>query len=766
METDQSQDVRKELRKAALKLTGDYQSQKSQAHSNAFLSLEELVITGEVGNIATFLKHLRSALVSLVLNIDDPADNYDWQDLCVVISERFSDSLRSLRITANSYARPEFVRINSKGEGLPNRQSLSLKHLSNLPELTLFDIDLPYSVLFDADDIQNLATACPSAEVIRLCPTARFPLASGPPSLRLSDLTPLTTACQRLHSLSVVVNAEEATDVPLASRDASSLSLRQLHVGHSWIKDPLETAILLSHLAPCVETLRYFHEPTRPGYIPAHASAWLKVTEILPHLQRIRLSERQAAEELLASRTPTLSYVEAEPPRRPTVTIGQKSMKSARSVLESILESPAQVDDDSSIFVYPSNPPAHESQSEVFIYGPQTPIYYLPQQLPFAPTMARQLSAPREVFPPPLPPVVKADAAIDATIPEVEPVVRDVRESWIQVEPPSKFYSTISTSVTDLAPPELPPPPPPIRVESFVQAVPQTASVSTAAFVEVASISIEARPTMANAGIDNPDDFIPKPLPPPSVDTSVQAVPQMASAAIEALVNVVSTAVDATPQVFEKAVDHSFVEAQKVDAEVTATPAVVERAIEHIPSVADKAVAHAPSLVDKASSHAPSLAEKEVSATFENEEKLAAPVPVHPRSSDARLPWPRARERTMSTSTDATAVEPEWQPLPPTLKGSKQARRPLVASTSPPPQRHKLQDKAEPSKSTTTTTTSTSYLPSVGGVFGAARDVLVVYPTYLSLLAVHTALGMMGAQEPQGNGNPAFSELGISPLCQ
>jgi len=78
----------------------------------------------------------------------------------------------------------------------------------------------------------------------------------------------------------------------------SSHSLRRLHVGHSWVHDPLQVTILLSHLAPRLETLKWFHEKNRPGFVEANAQGWQKVSDILPHLQKLRLWERRAPTEI------------------------------------------------------------------------------------------------------------------------------------------------------------------------------------------------------------------------------------------------------------------------------------------------------------------------------------------------------------------------------------------------------------------------------------------------------------------------------------
>ncbi|KAK0198938.1 hypothetical protein F5146DRAFT_919984 [Armillaria mellea] len=271
-------------RKSALRLTGDLRSKGS------FATVRQLQLTGEVSNIAVFLRHLRSALTQLDLVIEDPPDMADWQDLSVLISERFGITLQSLRISGSGSSRySELVRSTARAEA-PKR--LPLGYFTSLPCLLRLDIDLPESTLFTKYDIWHVSTICPTVEEIRLCPLARFPVATGPPSLTLEDLAPLMANCPRLHTLSVVVNAKQRTSEVLSSRETSSASLLRLHVGHSWVGDTLHVTILLSHLAPHLETLKWFHEKNRPGYVEANARGWERVAEALPHLQNVRLSER------------------------------------------------------------------------------------------------------------------------------------------------------------------------------------------------------------------------------------------------------------------------------------------------------------------------------------------------------------------------------------------------------------------------------------------------------------------------------------------
>lgn len=795
-----SHDVRKDLRKAALKLTGDYRSQTSRTSPTAFAALEELQLTGDAGNAAVFLKHLRNPVSSLSLVIEDPPDRHDWQDLSVVVSERFGDSLESLRVTTNTPPRPESTRFSSKSEV---GQRLSLKHFSDLSVLKRLEIDLHYSYQFDAGDISRLSEACPGIESIKLCPTAKYPLAGGPPQLTLEDLVPLTERCRSLNTLSIALNATttQSADEILASRGASSTSLRQLHLGHSWAKDPLDTAIILSHLAPHLDVLRYFHEATRPGVIPSHAQTWQKVIELLPHLQRIRLAERRATEEQFASRNPASQTYSYRLGRQATT----KSLKSVRSVLESILESPMVGDGDSSVFIYPgaqdlppivTSPPQIEAQrsfgpsirddgSSVFIYGPQTPINYLaPVQFPppvlrepvievhesESPTLLSRSSTPAAVA------IVKVDAEVDATIPEIAPLYREHIESWVQAELPVKRYSSVNTSVTNLLPL---PPPPPVLVETAIQAEPTMISVSIEAVASVTSVSIGARPITVEREVEQDVDLMEKPpVPPPTADSSVQAMPAMVSASTETIaVTTTSTSVDATPAL--------------VDREVESIPELFPRPVTP-PPVPQRHMSETGVVTD--------LPESPVRKVT----PPTSPLPPHLQ----RVAWPPIpgeRERTMSTATDATAVEiPTLTLAAPITKIGKHVRHTSVPSIllsgSPPKHRVSfeptqtfesimqpsaggaaLEPVTTPTLATTTSSSTTTETigakpssfwpkPVVSDVTNAAKGMFAI-PMYFSSLAMGATLDMLSGKESRPPAQErirevaSFEEMGIVPFC-
>ncbi|KAI6007163.1 hypothetical protein EDD15DRAFT_2383995 [Pisolithus albus] len=222
-----------EIRKSSLRLTGDLR------HGGVFADLQHVALT-------VFLKHITSQLISLELVIEDPPEMTDWQDLSFIICDRFGHSLRSLRITATG---------STSRAGDPTSRHLPLQYLTSLPCL---------STIFRDEDLQCLSKACPNLEMLK------------------AGVSVLTMNCRRLHTLWLVIDAYKVT----------SRSLLRLHVGHSAINDPLHTAIFLSHLAPHLEILKWFHEKNRPGFVEAHALGWQKVSDWLPHLQDVRLMER------------------------------------------------------------------------------------------------------------------------------------------------------------------------------------------------------------------------------------------------------------------------------------------------------------------------------------------------------------------------------------------------------------------------------------------------------------------------------------------
>lgn len=276
-----------EVRRSAARLTRD------GPRRGAFPQLSNLRLSGDAANVATFLKHITSPLTTLELVIDDPPASEDWQDVCSLVSEQFGYTLSVFRVSASSASRfSELVRSTSRGGDTPTRY-LPLRHLSYLPRLVCLDIDLPESVVFSEEDVAHLARICPSLEVLRLCPLARFPPSVGPPPLTLNGLAPLTVHCRRLHTLAVVVNATEGLESIFSTRATSSRSLLRLNVGHSYITDPLRVSVLLSHLAPHLDIIKWFNEKNRAGVIETNAASWQKVSDILPALQDIRLRERR-----------------------------------------------------------------------------------------------------------------------------------------------------------------------------------------------------------------------------------------------------------------------------------------------------------------------------------------------------------------------------------------------------------------------------------------------------------------------------------------
>jgi len=281
-----------DIRKAAMRLTGDLRSKTS------FAELQHLHLTGDAASVSVFLRHISSAVTQLDLVIEDPPERAEWEELCSLVCEKYHSSLSTWRVSATPASKyNDLARSPTRTE--PPTHRVSLEHLGPLPALQRFEVDLPESVLFNGADILQLASMCPNLEEVKLCPLARFSALSGAPKLTLDDLSPLMT-CAHLHTVYAVVNATGRSKTVAPSRQTSSDSLRRLHLGHSWISDPLQVAILLSHFAPRLETLRWFHEKTRPGFVEANSRGWQAVQDTLPHLQAVRLQERQAIKEIVS----------------------------------------------------------------------------------------------------------------------------------------------------------------------------------------------------------------------------------------------------------------------------------------------------------------------------------------------------------------------------------------------------------------------------------------------------------------------------------
>ncbi|KAG6832518.1 hypothetical protein H0H92_000147 [Tricholoma furcatifolium] len=273
------------IRKSVLRLTGDLTSKGS------FTALRKLYLTGEVSNIAVFIKHIAVPLVQLELVIEDPPDRADWHDLSALICEKFGNSLQLLRVTASSSSR-------STDQARTAYSRLSLEQFTYLPCLTRLEIDLPESIIFTETDVQCLVTACPSLEVLKLCPLARFSSGAGESRIDLNTISQLLSGCRRLHTVATVIDAKASNQDALASLQTSSKSLARLHVGHSRIEDSLQVAIFLSHIAPNLDTLKWFQEKNRPGFVEANARNWQGVMDLLPHLQGIRSQERRFAQDV------------------------------------------------------------------------------------------------------------------------------------------------------------------------------------------------------------------------------------------------------------------------------------------------------------------------------------------------------------------------------------------------------------------------------------------------------------------------------------
>jgi hypothetical protein len=168
-----------------IKKTTAFGGSTGDARRGACPQLRQLHLTGQVGNIVTFLKQLSGHIHTLELAIEDPPEEQNWQDLCAVICDKLAGTLRSLRILSAAPVRQiELPRSPGRFQD-PTSRRLPLSHFTSLPKLMELEIDLPESVVFDNSDIVHLATICPAIEVLKLCPQARWPANLASPSVTL-----------------------------------------------------------------------------------------------------------------------------------------------------------------------------------------------------------------------------------------------------------------------------------------------------------------------------------------------------------------------------------------------------------------------------------------------------------------------------------------------------------------------------------------------------------------------------------------------------
>ena len=278
-----------------------------------FKQLRHIIISGEIKSTASFLARVSAPLESIKLILTEPEDEKEWRTLWIIISRHFKNSLRSISISSTSNrqgTRDENVARRLRLDGLENTEHPRVK----FPYLTHFDVDLVESRIILDQDLQHLATACPNLEVVKLCPLSCWPVGQGPPKTTLTGVALLTAGCERLHTLHIPIHAFKTGDPSLLEIETSSQSLRMLHLGHSWVRDPMEVAIHLSHFAPYLESLKFFHERNRPGFVEAHCTGWQQVNDILPQLQQLRLHERSQTQSFEIVRRSFPSSIPPSPP--------------------------------------------------------------------------------------------------------------------------------------------------------------------------------------------------------------------------------------------------------------------------------------------------------------------------------------------------------------------------------------------------------------------------------------------------------------------
>ncbi|KIY51216.1 hypothetical protein FISHEDRAFT_37327 [Fistulina hepatica ATCC 64428] len=264
-----------------------------------FLSLRQLYLTGSVEAVTVFIKHLGCPLEYLELVVDPLPQESAWTLLCMAVSDCFGDSLKTLRLVGTKPARVDSLRSRPK-PGSPPPLHLPLHGLAHLKAMQRLEINLPQTT-FDRSDIANIADACPQLADLVLCPLARFS-SNCVSKITLEDMALLTMHCRRLRSISATLDACITNTEIFRLSTISSPSLLRLHVGYSRVRNPVHVAILLSHLAPYLESLKWCQEvSSRAGMPDVNSAIWQQVFDLLGPMQGVRLTEREWALRALQS---------------------------------------------------------------------------------------------------------------------------------------------------------------------------------------------------------------------------------------------------------------------------------------------------------------------------------------------------------------------------------------------------------------------------------------------------------------------------------
>lgn len=268
---------------------------RSVSRRGPFEVLEHLVLGGSTVLVAMFLDNLSADVSHLDVSIEDQPLESNWKKLATQICLSFAGSLKELRVRPAQTSRfAEIVKSSSRASAVPPPRRLSLFPLHPLATLTKLDLDLPESAFLTDQDVQHLSRTCPNLQELRLLPLAKYPTPNGPPKLTLGTLASLVENCRQLHTLAMVINAAtDNVEALLSGPDATSDSLHNLRLGHSWIQDSLQVAIVIAHLAPRLKNLKWFSEKNRPGYIEANAHGWEEVAYALSLLQDLVSRERR-----------------------------------------------------------------------------------------------------------------------------------------------------------------------------------------------------------------------------------------------------------------------------------------------------------------------------------------------------------------------------------------------------------------------------------------------------------------------------------------
>ncbi|KAG6849147.1 hypothetical protein H0H93_010936 [Arthromyces matolae] len=270
-------------------------------NEGSFPSLFDLSMTITFRDATNFLSRPFSPPNLTIMYIDSPSIETPSSVLAFLTA--IPDACPLLKaLTLASYIDPTvtFTSAPEKGDCITID---TLRPLLKCPNLTAFEIEHPYPIHLEPDDVEEIASSWPGVETLVLNTQTTY---IEQTNLTLRSLLPFARHCPKLRILGLFLNATTA-DFPAPDPDSAYQlpifrSLRQLSMGVSLIQEEGAVALFLSQLCPLhcgvewgvtwdmsTEDLEIFCS-LQPRF-----QKWEKVAELLPLLTRLRIEERDRA---------------------------------------------------------------------------------------------------------------------------------------------------------------------------------------------------------------------------------------------------------------------------------------------------------------------------------------------------------------------------------------------------------------------------------------------------------------------------------------